>query len=155
MGDFVFNGVKGTAGYWSTLPAASDGLILVLLQASGLETDDVLSAYDTLSALLAASNDEATFTNYGRKTITAVTDTVTDASRRQDYDFADQTWVSAGGATNNDLGKLLVCYDPNTGSGTDTTVVPLSAHDFVITTDGSDIDLSLNVLGFLGYVEVV
>lgn len=148
MADFVFNIAKGKAGYYSTLPAANDALLVVLLKSSGLEADDTLNNYDDLAALLAAANDEADFTNYARKTITSVTPTIDDTNNRLDVDFADQTWTAAGGASNNTLGKLLVCYDPDTTAGTDSTVIPLTAHDFTATTDGSDLTAVLAASGF-------
>lgn len=148
MADGVFNIAKGKAGYYATLPAANDALIVVLIKSSGLEADDTLNNYDDLAALLAAANDEADFTNYARKTITSVTNTVDDTNNRLDSDFADQTWTSAGGASNNTLGKLLVCYDPDTTAGTDSTVIPLTYHDFSATTDGSDLTAVVATAGF-------
>jgi hypothetical protein len=148
VADGVFNIAKGKAGYYATLPAANDALIVVLIKATGLEADDTLNNYDDLAALLAAANDEADFTNYARKTITSVTNTVDDTNNRLDSDFADQTWTAAGGASNNTLGKLLVCYDPDTTAGTDSTVIPLTYHDFSATTDGSDLTAVVATAGF-------
>jgi hypothetical protein len=65
--------------------------------------------------------------------------TVDDTNNRLDVDIPDQVWTSLGGTTNNTIGKLLVCYDPDTTTGTDTTVVPLTAHDLNFTTDGTTI----------------
>lgn len=149
MADGVFNIAKGRFAYYATLPAASDALIVVLLKATGLEADDTLNNYDDLSTLLAASNDEADFTNYARKTVTAsVTVTVDDTNNRVDVDMPDLTWVSAGGGTNNSIGKLLVCYDADTGAGTDANIIPLTYHDCVFTTDGTDQVVQLNTAGF-------
>lgn len=148
MADFVFNIAKGKAGYYAGLPAANDALIVVLLKSVGIEADSVLKDYDDLATLLAAANDEADFTNYGRKTLTATTPTVDDTNDRLDVDIADQTWTAAGGAANNTLAKLLVCYDPDTTGGTDSSVIPLTAHDFSVTTDGSDITAQIAAAGF-------
>lgn len=148
MANGVFNIAKGKAGYYATLPAAGGALIVVLLKATGLEADDVLNNYDDLAALLAGTNDDADFTNYGRKTITAVTLTVDDTNNWLDVDIADQTWTAAGGAVNNNLGKLLVCYDDNTTLGTDSNIIPLTYHDFVVTTDGSDLTAQIATAGF-------
>ena len=149
MADGVFNIMKGKVGYYCTLPATNDALVIVLLKASGLETDDVLNNYDDLLALLAAANDEADFTNYSpRKTITSTTPTVDDTNNRLDVTMSNLVWTSAGGATNNSLGKLLVCYDPDTTTGTDSTVVPMTYHDFVATTDGTDLTASITAPGF-------
>lgn len=148
MADGVFNISKGKAGYYATLPAANDALIVVLIKSTGLEADDTLNNYDDLAALLAAANDEADFTNYARKAITSVTNTVDDTNNRLDSDFADQTWTAAGGAANNTLGKLLVCYDPDTTAGTDSSIIPLTYHDFSATTDGSDLTAVVATAGF-------
>lgn len=147
MADFVFNIAKGRAAYYSTLPAANDALIVLLLKSSGIEADGTLKDYDDVAALLAAANDEADFTNYARKTITSVTVTVDDTNDRQDVDVADQTWSTAGGATNNTLAKLVVAYDPDTTGGTDSTLIPLWAYDFAATTDGSDLTAAVNASG--------
>jgi hypothetical protein len=149
MSDFVFNQAKGKIAYYAGLPATSDALIVVLLKSSGLEADSVLKDYDDLASLLAAANDEADFTNYARKTVTAsVTVTVDDTNDRVDMDMPDQTWTAAGGASNNTLGKLLICYDGDTGAGTDSAIIPLTAHDFTATTDGSDLQAVLAAAGF-------
>lgn len=148
MGNVVSNLGKGRTAYYSTLPAANDALILLLLKAAGLEADGTLVDYDTVSALLAAANDEADFTNYARKTITSVTVTVDDTNDRVDVDFADQTFSSAGGASNNSLGKAVVAYDPDTTGGTDADLIPLTYHDFVATTDGNDLVAVVATDGF-------
>ena len=148
MADAVFNIALAKVKYYAELPATNDALIVVLIKSSGLEANATLKDYDDLAALLAASNDEADFTNYGRKTITSVTVTVDDTNERVDIDFADQTWTAAGGGTNNTLGALLVCYDPDTTGGTDSTVVPLTKHDFSVTTDGSDLTAQVAAAGF-------
>ena len=148
MANQVFNIAKGRAAYYSTLPAANDALIVLLLTTTGIEADDTLNNYDELQALLAAANTEADFTNYARKSITSVTVTVDDTNNWVDADFADQTWTAAGGGTNNTLAKLLICYDPDTTAGDDSTVIPLTHHDFSVTTDGSDLVAQLAAAGF-------
>lgn len=146
MGNGVFNIAKGRAAYYATLPAASDALIVVLLKTVP-DADATLVDYDTLGAVLAA-NTEADFTNYARKTITSVTVTVDDTNDRVDVDIVDQTWSAAGGTLNNTLVKMLVCYDGNTGSGADTDIIPLTHHDFAVTTDGSDVVAQIASSGF-------
>lgn len=148
MSDFVFNAVKGKIAYYAGLPATNDALIVVLLKSTGLETDSTLKDYDDLASLLAGTSDEADFTNYARKTGASVTVTVDDSNDRVDMDLADITWSTAGGASNNTLGKMLVCYDPDTTGGTDSSVIPLSAHDFTATTDGSDLVAQIATAGF-------
>ncbi len=131
---------------------ANSAFVVVLLQAS--ETDDVLNNYDDLSSLLAAAgNTEADFTNYARKTLVAAdlaaVPAPDDANNRLDLDLPDQTWSSAGGASNNTLTKLLICYDPDTTGGTDADIVPITHHDFALTTDGTDITAQIAAAGFV------
>ncbi|MEU0469934.1 hypothetical protein ABZ215_38555 [Amycolatopsis sp. NPDC006131] len=148
MSDGVFNAARGRIAHYASLPEANDALIVVLLKSAGLEADDTLNNYDDLAALLAASNDEADFTGYTRKTLATVTVTVDDTNNRVDIDAADFVYTSAGGGTNNTIGKLLVCYDPDTTGGTDSSIVPLTYHDCVFTTDGTDQTITLPTSGF-------
>lgn len=131
---------------------ANSAFIVVLLQLAGLEADDLLNNYDDLASLLSASNDEATFTNYARKTITdaelAAIPAPDDTNNRRDIDLPDQTWTSAGGALNNSLGKALVCYDDNTTSGNDANLIPVTYYDFVVTTTGINLVLQFAAAGF-------
>src|SRR3990170_1666520 len=138
MADRVFNIAKGKVARYSMLPETADALIVVLLKVA--ETDLTLIDHDDLSVLLAGTSDEADFTNYARKTISAsVTVTPDDTNERIDVDFPDQTWTSAGGALNNNLVDALVTYDNDTGAGTDSNIIPMTLHDFIVTTDGTDL----------------
>lgn len=143
MADFVFNIAKGKVKYYAELPATNDALIIVPIEATGVEVDDTLNNYDDLLALLAASNNEQA--TMGRKTVATATVTVDDTNNRVDIDIADQTWTAA---TGNAVSDLLVCYDPDTTGGTDSSVIPLTCHDFAITPDGSDVTAQINVAGF-------
>jgi hypothetical protein len=137
--DLVFNIAKGKVAYYATLPAANDALIVVLLKSSGLVADGTLADYDDLSALLAGTSDECDATAYVRKTAASVTVTPDDTNDRQDADFADVVWTALGGASNNTIAKLIVCYDGDTTAGTDANIIPLTAHSFDVTTDGTDL----------------
>lgn len=144
MANFVFNIAKGRVAYYATLPAASDALIVVPIETTGIEADDTLNNYDDLSALLGAANNEQT--TMGRKTVSAsVTVTVDDTNNWVDVDMPDQTWT---GATGNAISALLICYDADTGTGTDANIVPLTKHDFAVTPDGSDIVAQIASSGF-------
>lgn len=148
MANGVFNNVKGKVKYYTELPAANDALLVVLIKATGLEADDTLNNYDDLAALLAAANDECDFTNYTRKTLASVTNTVDDTNNWMDTDAADFTYTAAGGAANNGIGKALIVYDPDTTTGTDSTIIPLTYHDFTATTDGNDLVVTIQTGGF-------
>lgn len=148
MADYAYNISKGKIRYYCELPGANDALVVLLMKAAGIEADGTRKDYDTVAAELAAANDEATFTNYVRKTITSVTITIDDTNDRVDIDFADQTWSSAGGASNDALSDLVVAYDPDTTGGTDADLVPLTNHDLVVTTDSSDLTAQVAAAGF-------
>lgn len=138
MADQVFNIALGRVAYYATLPAANDALIVIPIEASGVESDATIKDYDTVSALLAATNNEQS--TMGRKTITSVTVTVDDTNNRTDVDIADITWTAA---TGNAISDLLIAYDPDTTTGTDADLIPLTWHDFSMTPDGSDIQATI------------
>lgn len=123
-------------------------LIVVLLKTA--QADDALRDHDTLSALLTTgggtANVEANFTNYARKVIPNASWSYTEdeVNNRADADMPDQTYAAAGGATNNTLVKALVCID----GASDAVRIPVSAHDFTPTTDGSDLVLQVAAAGF-------
>ena len=135
VADFVFNIALGRVRELAALAAANDALILIMLKTAGLEADTALRDHDDLAALLAATNDEADFTGYARRTLTGVTNTAPDdTNNRADTDAADPAaWTNS--AASQAISKTLICYDPDTTGGTDTTVVPLMAYDSVITFD--------------------
>lgn len=150
MASRVFNVAKGSWRHYLGLPAANDGLVILLLQAAGLVTDDVLDDYLDIATLLGGTSDEASFTNYARKSITSgITITQDNTTNRVDADIADLTWATAGGAVNNSLAKLVVAYDSDVGAGTDANLLPVAHFDFVTTTDGTDLLAEINAAGLL------
>lgn len=121
---FTFNISKGRVNELAKLGAANDGLILVLVKSSGLESDATLQDYDTLSALLAAANDECDFTGYSRRTLASVTVTTNDTPNTQTADAADpSSWTASG--SSQVAGAAIICYDPDTTGGTDADLIPL------------------------------
>lgn len=124
-GPFVFNIMKGKAAYYATLPATNDALILVWLLNTGLEADATLQDYDNLSLLLAGTNDECTFTGYSRRTLVNVTSAVDDTNNLFKVDADDPaTYTNTG--TAQIAGAAIVCYDPDTTTGTDADLVPIA-----------------------------
>ena len=109
-----------------------------LLTTTGLEADGTLEGYATFSAIVAAANTEADFTNYATKELAAADLSRASGNPHTSTVVNDQTWTSAGGATNNTLAKLLVCYDA-LGTDVDANLIPLTHHDFSATTDGNDL----------------
>ena len=155
MADGVFNIAKGRGvelyNRVQTNDPTNSALVVVLLKTS--VADGTLEDFDDLAAILAdAGVDEADFTNYARDTLVD-TDlsaiSPDDTNNRFDVDIPDITWSSAGGASNNTLVKLLICYDNDTGAGTDANIVPIAHYDFTPTTDGSDLVAQINAAGFL------
>jgi len=142
MADDVFNIAKGAVAEKVRDGATVCGMLL--LQEN--EAEATLIDRDDLAAMLAeAGTTEADFTNYARKTGLTGTITVDDANDRVDVDLPDQTWTSAGGASNNTLTKLVTFYEE---SGSDAGRVPLTHHDFAETTSDSDLTAQLNSAGF-------
>jgi hypothetical protein len=140
VGNVVFTYGKGRFVEKALLPfAPTDNLVVVLLQSGGLQVDGTLKQHPTLAAVLAA-NTEANFTNYSRKVLSAADITVTfnTGTSVAAMDITDQTWNAAGGAVNNTLGALLVCYRPNSGSA-DSAILPLTKHDYAGSTTGQDL----------------
>lgn len=124
-GAFTFNIAKGKVNRYADLPGTNDALILVLLQTTGLESDATLQDYDTLSAILAAANDECTFTGYARRTLAGVSVAPDDSANTQSFDATDPaSWTNTGGSAQG-AGAAIVCYDPDTTTGTDADLVPL------------------------------
>jgi hypothetical protein len=148
MADGVFNIAKGKIAYYAGLPATNDALILVLLKSAGLEADDTLNNYDDLAALLAAANDEMTFTGYARRTLGSVTVTVDDTNNRVDIDAADPASFTNTGGAAEACGKAVIVYDPDTTTGTDSTLVPLFYYDCAVSFDvGVATTISFNAAG--------
>lgn len=144
MADIVFNIAKGKVAQYAMLDGgANDALIAVPIETSGIESDATLQDYDTLSALLAAANNEQS--TMGRKTLASVTVTPDDTNNRLDVDAADITWTAA---TGNAVSALVICYDPDTTGGSDTDLIPLVKLDMVVTPAGGDITYQFNAAGF-------
>ena len=159
MANIVFNIAKGEVNAYTKRVVNNDpansALVIVLLKTA--EADEVLQDYDTLGAILSAgggtANVEANFTNYARKVLTnteLAAPTVDDSGNQQYSDAPDQTYVSAGGAVNNALVKMVICYDADTTTGTDANLIPLVAPDWIITTDGNDLIAKFAANGFFG-----
>ncbi|WP_249402058.1 hypothetical protein [Streptomyces sp. YIM 121038] len=124
--------------YLASLPATNDALIAVPIETSGIVSDATMRDYDDLQTLLAGASNEQT--TMGRKTLASVTVTVDDTNDRVAVDCADITWTAA---TGNAISAVVICYDPDTTSGTDADLIPLTKHDVSMTPDGSDFTLTV------------
>ena len=138
MANIVFNRALGMVAYYASLPAANDGLVLIALESSGLETDTVLRDKDDFAAVVAGTTNEQT--TVGRKPLASVTVTVDDTNDRVALDAADVTWTAP---TGNAVGAVVICYDPDTTTGTDADLIPLTKHDVTWTPDGNNFTLTV------------
>lgn len=145
MSNIVFNIAKGrVAEFYNRVKSndpANSALILVPIETSGLEADATLIDVDTLTALLAGTTNEQT--TMGRKTLTdadlASFPAPDDGNDRMDVSLPTVTWTAA---TGNAISKIAVCYDADTTSGTDSSIVPLCMFDFAMTPSGADIQMT-------------
>ena len=153
MADLVFNIAKGRVAELYNRVDSNDpanSVLLVIALNAGAATDATLLDYDTMAAIEGDANAaEVTNSGYARKTLTdadLVAFAPDDTNDRVDLDIPDQTWTSVGaGSAWTDL---IVAYDNDSTSGTDSSVVPLTLHDFAITPSGSDITVQINAAGF-------
>lgn len=141
MADTLMNIALGAFAEKFRDGAANGGVSLMKAN----EADETLRDRDTVAAVFAeAGNTEADFTNYARKTGISGSITIDDVNNRLDVDIGDQLFSSAGGAANNTLTKLLFWYEE---SASDAGRVPISQHDFGISTNGGDITAAINANG--------
>ena len=153
MADLVFNIAKGRVAELCNRVDSNDPansvLLVIALNANGA-TDATLRDYDTMVAIEGdASAAEVTNSGYSRKVLTDADLTAfapDDANDRVDLDIPDQTWTAVGaGSAWTDI---IVAYDNDSTSGTDSSVVPLTLHDFAVTPSGSDITMQVAATGF-------
>lgn len=139
MGQLIFNCSRGRAVELHRRvdgndPAAS-AIVLVVLAETGLESDDVLRDYDTLAAILAASNNEVTNTGYSRKVLTdsdLSAPTVSDTDDSVVLTHATQSFGGPNVAAGDSWRKIVYCYDADTAAGTDSDLIPITAHDMLM-----------------------
>src|SRR5690606_24784433 len=100
---------------------------------------------ETLADILAGSSNEQT--TMGRQEITDVTVNIDHGNDRVELSFNGSiTWTAADGAA---VGKLIFCFDPNTGEGDDDDLIPLLAYSFDATPDELDIVVSPHANGLI------
>lgn len=146
MGAFTFNIAKGrVAELYDRVKSndpANSALVVVAINA-GAVTDAAMKDADTLAALLALVT-EATNSGYARKVLTdadlAAIPAPDNANDRNERSLPTQTWAAVAAGTG--WTDLVVCYDPDTTSGTDSGIVPLTLFDFVQTPSGADIQMT-------------
>lgn len=139
MADFIFNVALGKFAYYATLPLVDDSMIVVPIGA-GAVSDATLKDLDFLNNITSAVTEQTTL---GRKTLSTVTSTVSDASDNVTVDADDVTWTSTAGSAITDL---IVCYKP-TAASADTAVIPLFCLDCAMTPDGTNFTAQINASG--------
>lgn len=143
MTDQIFNISKGAFANMIATTGTKTGILLL----ETAQADDALVDHEDVAALLAAAPIEANFTNYARKVdVSGEVLTVDHTNNRVDYDIPDQTWTTAGNGANETLVKLISFY--NNGAG-DANQIPMSHHDFAVTTDGSDLTAQIAAAGLM------
>lgn len=148
MANFVFNIAKGRVVEFYNRAENNDptnsAIILVPLSQSGTAAQG--QDLDDLAAVEADANfAERTTGGWVRKALESVQlaslPAPDDVNDRYGIQVPSVTWT-APAAANNTTG-LLVCYDSDTTSGADSAIIPLTHHDFVVTTDGNDVVLNV------------
>lgn len=134
MAALIADYALGKFARYADLPLTNDALIYRLLVSAGLVADATLKRYSSVSAMLAGASDEATFTGYAAVTATSVVVTIDTGNDRTDVDTADPQWSPT---TAQALGKIYLCYEPDTTSPSDSNKILLFLDDFVLTTPTS------------------
>lgn len=152
MANFVFNIALGrVAELYNRVDSndpANSVLVVIAIDANG-DTDATMRDRDTIADLLGGTANEVTNTGYARKTLTdadIVAFAPDDTNDRVDLDIPDQTWT--GVASGTAWTDLVIAYDNDSTSGTDSNLIPLTLHDFAVTPDGSDITAQIAAAGF-------
>lgn len=153
MADFIFNIAKGRfVEFYNRVKSndpANSAFILIPVDVAAV-TDATIKDFDTFAQITGGGVTEKTAGGWGRKTIDdtalAALPAPDDTNDRYDVDMPDQTWTAV--AASNNTTDLILCYDSDTTSGTDANLIPIAQYDFVITTDGSDVQAVVNAAGF-------
>lgn len=150
MGDQIFNIAKGRFVEFARRVDGNDpansALHIEVLATAGIESDAVLLDKNDLADLVSGATNIVTNSGYADKQITAsITFGPDDTNDRADVDIPDQTFTAI--AAGDGWQDFVVCYDNDTGAGTDANIVVSSMHDFVVTPDGSDITAQINAAG--------
>jgi hypothetical protein len=153
MADFVFGttGCGRVGEYINRVlnnDPATSAIIAVPLSQSG--TAEQAEALTTLAAVEADANfAEQTDASWGRKTIDETGDGLSwawdAANNRNEADFSDLVWAAP--ATGQDTTGLLICYDPDTGAGTDANIIPLIHLTMAVTANGQQVTFQVNAEG--------
>ena len=142
MANFIFNVARGRVVELANRVNDSDptnaGFVAVGISTTA--TDATLRDLDTLSAVLGDANtSETDNSGYSRQAV-AVTVTVDDTA--DDVDVTVDATITFGATvsgTGTGFTDIVICYDPDTTGGDDTTLVPLVQSDFAFTPSGGSV----------------
>ena len=103
-----------------------------------------LEAEEATKRMKSESDRQAEIARAEAERLIAIVQPVEDAVQAQ-IEAREAELRSAGtAATGNAISDLLIAYDPDTGAGTDSSLIPLTWHDFSITPDGSDVTATVS-----------
>jgi hypothetical protein len=143
MANVVFNIAKGRVVELFTRVDNNDptnSAIVVVPVDANATSDATAIDFDTLAAVTGGGFIERSTAGWTRKVLTdteiTVSATPDDGADTYSVTIPDQTWTAVSAGTVTDL---VVCYDNDTGAGTDANIVPLLLLDFAVTPDGSDV----------------
>ena len=154
MADFTFNVALGREVELYNRVDSNDptnsALIMMVLAGTGLESDAVLKDKDDFAALVSGTTNEVTNGSYARKTLTdanLAAYTVDDTNDRIILVLPVQTFSTI--AAGDSWSKVVIGYDSDTTSGTDSSIIPVTAHDLridgaVVAPNGSNVVIDLS-----------
>lgn len=152
MANLIFNRGLGRATQLydnidSNNPANSAFVVIVF---NSTATDATIKDLDDVAAIEADANTaEVTNSGYARKVLTdadLVAWAPDDTNDRVDLDIPDQTWTAV--AAGSGWTDICIAYDNDTTTGTDSALIPITWHDFVVTPSGTDIVAQIAAAGF-------
>ena len=156
MANFVFGVALGRVGEYvnrvlNNDPANSILLAIPMSQSGTAEQGEALTDFAAVEA--DANFAEQTAASWGRKTISdsagGLTWTFDATNNKRAADMTDLVWT-APVASNNTTG-LIIAYDPDSTTGTDSTVIPLVHLDMAVTADGNQVTFQFNNTGTAGW----
>lgn len=155
MADFTFNQSLGRISELYNRVKGNDpansAFIVVALKATGISADAVLKDQPNLGLILTnGTTAEATNTGYARKVLTDTNLAAVAPDQTNDVItlvLPNQTWTNVA-AVGGAWGKILICYDSDTAAGTDSSIVPCTAHDFPMTPNGTNVTVTFPATGW-------
>ena len=142
--DIVFNVAKGRERYYAdqVISGGTKRFVAIPIEASGIVSADTMKDYTTVAALLAGASNEQT--TMGRQTLTTVATSQDDTNNWVLIDADNPVWTGTSG---NSIAAVVIAYDADNTSGTDSDLVPVVCLDMVAAPSGA-ITLNFNALGF-------